>query len=203
MACRAASWAACWGAKAVLLREPLKPTRPALDQPSTLPCMSVIVTCVLLKVAEMLAMPEVMFFEPFALMIFRVAASSASNSAAVGAAGAVAPAAGAASGALAGAGVSAPAVVFLGALAALLSGAALEVAAAPAASGLVSFFTAGFLGLVSSAIKRIRISGCPSSRSDCAGRRRSCAVPCAYGRWFGCADRAPAIRAGDGCRDST
>src|SRR5665213_4476637 len=57
IAWRAASWATCWAAKAVLLREPLKPTRPALDQPSTLPCMSVMVTLVLLNVARMLAMP--------------------------------------------------------------------------------------------------------------------------------------------------
>src|SRR2546430_2823908 len=114
--------------------------------------MSVIVTCVLLKVAEILAMREAMFFEPFALRICRVAASSASNSAAVGAAGALAAAAGAASGAFAGAGVSAPAGAFFGALAALFSGAALEVAVAPAASVLTSFFTTGFLDLFSSAI---------------------------------------------------
>src|SRR5207302_8657251 len=83
-------------ANAVLLREPLNPTRPALDQPSTLPCMSVIVTCVLLNVARMLATPDVMFFDPLALMIFLAAASSANNSAAVGATGVAAAAAGAA-----------------------------------------------------------------------------------------------------------
>ena len=76
MAWRAASCATCWAAKAVLLREPLKPTRPALDQPSTLPCMSVMVTLVLLNVARMLAMPTAMFFAPLALMIFLALASS-------------------------------------------------------------------------------------------------------------------------------
>src|ERR1039458_7954076 len=85
IACRAASCATCWAAKAVLLREPLNPTRPALDQPSTLPCMSVMVTLVLLKVARMLAIPTVMFLAPLALMILRALASSPSNSAAVGA----------------------------------------------------------------------------------------------------------------------
>src|SRR5207244_11689076 len=35
IAWRAASCATCWAAYAVLLREPLKPTRPALDQPIT------------------------------------------------------------------------------------------------------------------------------------------------------------------------
>jgi len=82
----ASAWATCWAAKAVLLREPLKPTRPALDQPSTLPCMSVMVTLVLLNVAKMLAMPTAIFLAPLALMIFLALASSASNSAAVGAA---------------------------------------------------------------------------------------------------------------------
>src|SRR5213593_2638562 len=51
----------------------------------TLPCMSQMETVVLLNVARMLATPEKIFFEPLALMIFRAAASSPSNSAAVGA----------------------------------------------------------------------------------------------------------------------
>src|SRR5215471_6672533 len=44
IAWRAASCATCCAAYAVLLREPLKPTRPALDQPMILPCMSVMLT---------------------------------------------------------------------------------------------------------------------------------------------------------------
>jgi hypothetical protein len=40
------------------LRDPLKPTLPALDQPMTLPFMSVIVTIVLLNVASTCAIPE-------------------------------------------------------------------------------------------------------------------------------------------------
>src|SRR5438046_9881758 len=149
MACRAASWATCWAAKAVLLREPLKPTRPGLDQPNKLPCMSVIVTCVLLKVTRILAMPEVIFFEPLALMIFLAAASSASNSAAVGATGAAAGEAGAPSPALAGSVAS----VFLAGLADLGSVVAAFGASIPAApSGLPSFFTTGFFDLGSSGI---------------------------------------------------
>src|SRR6267143_1097889 len=50
--------------------------------------MSVMVTCVLLNVARIFAMPTAMFFEPLALMIFLALGSSPSNSAAVGAAGA-------------------------------------------------------------------------------------------------------------------
>src|SRR5262245_30996143 len=50
------------------------------------PCMSVMVTIVLLKVARIFAMPVVIFFAPLALTIFLPAMSSASNSAAVGAA---------------------------------------------------------------------------------------------------------------------
>src|SRR5690348_17807856 len=85
MAWRAASWATCCAAKAVLLREPLKPTRPALDQPSRFPCISVMVTWVLLKVARMFATPTAIFFAPLALTIFFPADSSAKRSAAVGA----------------------------------------------------------------------------------------------------------------------
>jgi hypothetical protein len=44
-------------AKGVLFREPLKPTRPALDQATTPPVLSVMVTIVLLKVACMWATP--------------------------------------------------------------------------------------------------------------------------------------------------
>src|SRR5947207_15207111 len=85
MAWRAASWATCCAAKAVLLRDPLKPTRPALDHPRRFPCVSVIVTCVLLNVARMLAIPTVIFFAPLARTIFLALASYPSNSAAVGA----------------------------------------------------------------------------------------------------------------------
>src|SRR5258708_31372026 len=98
MAWRGASWATCWAANAVLLREPLKPTRPAVDHPSKLPWTSVMVTWVLLNVAITCATPTVMFFAPLTLMIFLALGSSASSSAAVGAAGGAgggAPAAGA------------------------------------------------------------------------------------------------------------
>src|SRR5438045_5877034 len=47
---RAASSAASWAAKGVLLREPLKPREPADDQATVAPLMSVMVTMVLLKV---------------------------------------------------------------------------------------------------------------------------------------------------------
>src|SRR5215213_2717827 len=140
MAWRAASWATCWAANAVLLREPLKPTRPALDQPITLPCMSVIETWVLLKVARMFATPVEMFLAPLALTIFFAFGSSPSNSAAVGAA----TTGGAASTALAS--PAAPsAAAFLD-----LAGAPSPAAALAGFSAAPSFFAAGFF-LVSSA----------------------------------------------------
>src|SRR5208283_3280855 len=55
---RAAASAAIWAANGVPLRDPLKPTAPALDQPTTKPCGSVIVTIVLLKVACTWAIPS-------------------------------------------------------------------------------------------------------------------------------------------------
>src|ERR1051325_4494948 len=178
MAWRAASWATCWAAKAVLLREPLNPTRPALDQPRMLPCMSVMATMVLLKVARMFATPELMFFAPLALMIFFVAASSASNSAAVGAATAGAPPAGGAAAAAASAplaGSPPSPAAFFGALGGLPSAEPLAAAGWGGESGFPSGLEAGFLDWVSSAIKKKAaqwISGCRFWRSDCAGRRR-------------------------------
>ena len=55
----AACWAALWPANGVLLRDPLKPHVPALAQHRVSPCVSVIVTWVLLKVALMKAIAEV------------------------------------------------------------------------------------------------------------------------------------------------
>src|SRR5580658_5821346 len=55
---RAHASAAICAAKGVPLREPLKPTEPALDQAITVPCWSVIVTIVLLKVACTCATPS-------------------------------------------------------------------------------------------------------------------------------------------------
>src|SRR5881628_2587988 len=49
--------AACVAAKGVPLRDPLKPMPPALDQATTLPSVSVIVTVVLLNDAWMCASP--------------------------------------------------------------------------------------------------------------------------------------------------
>src|SRR5882757_5916121 len=51
-----------------------------------LPCASVMVTCVLLNVARILAMPEETFLACFALTIFLALTSSPKSSAAVGAA---------------------------------------------------------------------------------------------------------------------
>src|SRR5258705_2881364 len=59
-ASRAQASAATWAAKGVLLREPLKPTLPALAQVMTLPSRSAIVMIVLLKLACTWATP----FEP-------------------------------------------------------------------------------------------------------------------------------------------
>src|SRR6266536_2740841 len=56
-ASRALASAATWAANGVLLREPLKPTLPALAQVTTDPSMSVMVTIVLLKLACTWATP--------------------------------------------------------------------------------------------------------------------------------------------------
>jgi hypothetical protein len=53
MARRAAASAVTWAAYGVLLRDPLKPFEPALDQAITFPAGSVNVTIVLLNVARM------------------------------------------------------------------------------------------------------------------------------------------------------
>src|SRR5258708_12905586 len=55
---RAHASAAVCAAYGVPLREPLKPTEPALDHAITVPCWSVIVTIVLLNVAWMCATPS-------------------------------------------------------------------------------------------------------------------------------------------------
>src|SRR5207244_731425 len=114
--------------------------------------MSVIVTCVLLNVAKMLAMPTEMFLAPLALTIFLPAKSSANNSAAVGAepaTGTMPSAAGFGASATA-AGAPAAAGAFLP----LVSSAAFAGFSAAAPSGLPSFFGAGFF-FVSSAIIQI------------------------------------------------
>src|SRR3990172_7824437 len=59
IALSAACWAANWPANGVLLRLPLKPVVPALDQQSVSPLVSVMVTVVLLNVALMWATPTV------------------------------------------------------------------------------------------------------------------------------------------------
>src|SRR6266496_273739 len=57
LAAVAAAVAACWAAKGVPLRDPLKPRVPALDQVTTFPSRSVMVTWVLLKEACTWAIP--------------------------------------------------------------------------------------------------------------------------------------------------
>src|SRR6185312_12937312 len=111
--------------------------------------MSVIVTCVLLNVAKIFAMPTEMFFAPLALTIFLPAISSARSSAAVGAEPATGPAPSAGLGASATA-AGAPAAA--GAFFALVSSAAFAGFSAAAASGLPSFLGAGFF--FSSAINK-------------------------------------------------
>ena len=61
IALRPASSAATWAAYGVDLREPLKPLLPDDDHAIVLPCASVIVIIVLLKLALTCAVPEVMF----------------------------------------------------------------------------------------------------------------------------------------------
>src|ERR1019366_6833002 len=69
IALRAASSAASCAAKGVLLREPLKPREPALDQATVFPFTSVMVTTVLLNVDWMWAIPVEMFFFAFFLAL--------------------------------------------------------------------------------------------------------------------------------------
>ena len=57
--------AATCAAKGVLFLEPLKPEPPAVAQHNVLPCLSVIVTIVLLKVELITAMPSVTTFFNF------------------------------------------------------------------------------------------------------------------------------------------
>src|SRR6185437_14896886 len=103
--------------------------------------------------ARMLAMPEATFFAPFALMIFLLAASSASNSAAVGATGTAAGVATAASTeVLPVSSEDAGAPAFFGVLAALPSAAAFGLSGDPPASVFASFLGVGFLESVASAI---------------------------------------------------
>src|SRR5689334_22817115 len=54
----AAVRAACWAANGVPLRDPRKPSEPALDQAMVLPSWSAMVTMVLLNVAWILTTPE-------------------------------------------------------------------------------------------------------------------------------------------------
>src|SRR3970282_1758075 len=57
--------AAVCAAKGVLLRDPLKPTLPALDQLTTFPRVSVMLMTVLLKVAWTWAIPWTIFLASF------------------------------------------------------------------------------------------------------------------------------------------
>src|SRR5512135_1112178 len=65
MAFLAAFSEAIWAANGVLFLEPLKPWLPELDQQTTFPFPSVMVTMVLLKEASMCATPTGMFFFSF------------------------------------------------------------------------------------------------------------------------------------------
>src|ERR1043165_6599172 len=60
-----ASSAATWAAYGVDLRAPLKPIMPADDHETALPCVSVMVMIVLLKVAATCATPTTTFFFSF------------------------------------------------------------------------------------------------------------------------------------------
>src|SRR4026208_414034 len=77
IALRAAISAVICAAYGVLLREPLKPFCPALDQQTTLPDGSVIVTIVLLNVLWICAWPRGTFFFSRRLPRWRFAATAA------------------------------------------------------------------------------------------------------------------------------
>lgn len=68
MAARAAVSAADWAANGVLLREPRKFSAPVLDHETVLPCVSVMVTMVLLKVLWICAAPLTMFLRSLRLV---------------------------------------------------------------------------------------------------------------------------------------
>src|SRR3954469_7967629 len=65
----AAFCAACCAANGVPLREPRKPSEPELFQLTVLPCVSAMVTMVLLKVAWMCTMPNGTFLRSFFLKV--------------------------------------------------------------------------------------------------------------------------------------
>src|SRR6185369_15813320 len=111
------------------------------------------VTCVLLKVARIFAMPVEIFLAPLALTIFLPARSSASNSAAVGAAAATGASGAFAVASAAAAGAAAPASGAAAFLAGFSSAGLAAGFSAAAASGLPSFFGALFF-LGSSAIEK-------------------------------------------------
>jgi len=64
----AASVPATWAAKGVDLREPLYPTIPGVDQVMVLPCLSVMLITVLLKLARMCATPAVTPLRTFSFL---------------------------------------------------------------------------------------------------------------------------------------
>src|SRR2546428_12538131 len=78
-ALRAAASAGTWAANGVPLREPLKPTAPALDHATTWPCASLMVMMVLLKVEWRCTTPSA----PMRLTFLR-GAGAASGAAAAG-----------------------------------------------------------------------------------------------------------------------
>src|SRR3954465_4388660 len=68
----AAFCAACCAANGVPLREPRKPSDPELFQLTVLPCVSAMVTMVLLNVAWMWTIPKGTFLRSFFLKVFPV-----------------------------------------------------------------------------------------------------------------------------------
>src|ERR1019366_3692099 len=66
----AAVSAACWAAKGVPLRDPRKPSEPALDHEITFPCKSAMVTIVLLNEAATCTIPVCTIFFSFFLNSF-------------------------------------------------------------------------------------------------------------------------------------
>src|ERR1700674_3638950 len=75
----AATSAARWAAKGVLLRLPLKPTVPAEAKQRVSPLVSVIVTIVLLKVDFMCATPRLTLRRAFFFLLFATVGLSSSN----------------------------------------------------------------------------------------------------------------------------
>ena len=176
---RAAASAAIWAANGVPLREPLKPTEPALDHDTTSPCGSVIVTIVLLKVACTCAMPS-----GTERRVRRRRGAAAAGAPAAAGAAPVPPG---------GVAAAAERLLLWSRLPSVPN--TLPSALHPSMRVKIDFRS----------VRRIAHQGVALSLSTAPAscRRRSCVDLCGCGHSYAFAGRAPAIRADDAGRDNS